>query len=304
MPDIKLNSTKQILTSLFKAYKWRIIATYLLFNLENLLRLIQPFTLGLAINSLLSNSYFGISALVVQHLSYLLIGSLRQVYDTRTFTKIYTHLATQIVVDQRKSDVSVSKVVARSALSREFVDFFEHNFPLVIQSLYSLIGALVMLFFYDWVLIIFCLLLIIPASILNYFYSQKSYLLNGKLNDQIENEVNVIEKGDFNSVETHYKSVASWRIKLSDIGAINFSLMELFILSLVVFSLIRYCNLSNIAAGDIYATFNYVITFITGLDIVPFLVQQVSRLIDISQRVQQPDNALDNEENNDPLKII
>ena len=295
MSNIKLviNNTRQMLTDLFKAYKWRIICTYFLFNLENLLRLAQPFALGLAINSLLSASYSGIGVLIAQHLSYLLISSLRQVYDTRTFTKIYTNLATQVVVDQRKSDISVSKVAARSALSREFVDFFEHNVPMIIQSLYSIAGALLMLLYYDRVLILYCLVLIIPASILNYFYSQKAYFLNGQLNDQLEKEVGIIEQGEFGSVQNHYKSVANWRIKLSDLGAINFSLMELFVLSLLIASLIRYCNLPSVAPGDIFATFNYVVTFIMGLDSIPFLVQQISRLVDIGQRVQQPDNALD-----------
>lgn len=290
------NSTRQTLLNLFKTYKWRIIGTYLLFNLENLLRLAQPLVLGLAINSLLSTSYKGTFFLIAQHLSYLLISSLRQAYDTRTFTRIYNDFVTKVVVEQRKSEVSVSKVAARSALSREFVDFFEHNVPMVIQSLYSIAGALLMLLYYDWVLIIYCLVLIIPASILNYFYSQKSYFLNGQLNNQLEKEVNVIEQGDFNSVQTHYKSVANWRVKLSDLGAINFGLMELFVLSLLVVSLVRYCNLPKVSSGDIFAVFNYVITFITGLDAVPFLVQQASRLVDIGQRVQHPDSTLDFED--------
>jgi hypothetical protein len=36
-----------------------------------------------------------------------------------------------------------------------------------------------------------------------------------------------------------------------------------------------------------------------GLDSVPFLVQQISRLVDIGQRVQQPEGSLDSEESDD-----
>ncbi|MBI4852703.1 MAG: hypothetical protein HY819_12985 [Acidobacteria bacterium] len=281
-----INGAKATLANLFKTYRRQILGTYFLFNLENLLALTQPLALGLAINSLLSQTYWGITILAIQHLSHLLISSLRQAYDSRIFTRIYTDLVTQVVVGQRKQDISVSKVVARSALSREFVDFFEHNIPMIVRSLYSIIGSLLMLFYYDSVLVLYCLLLVIPASIVNYFYSQKTYLLNGKLNDQIEKEVIVIEEGVFTNIQDHYRAISKWKIKLSDLGAVNFSLMELFILSLFIASLIRYCHIPNVSTGDIFATFNYVITFVTGLDTVPLLVQQITRLLDIGQRIQ------------------
>jgi hypothetical protein len=68
---------------------------------------------------------------------------------------------------------------------------------------------------------------------------------------------------------------------------------------LLVFSLIRYCNLPNVIPGDIFTTFNDVVTFTASLDSVPFLVQQISRLVYIGQRVQQPYSALDLEQNGD-----
>src|SRR3712207_8857328 len=49
------------LWGVFSAYRWRLLFTYGLFNLENLLRLAQPFVLGWAIHDLLQSSSVGLA---------------------------------------------------------------------------------------------------------------------------------------------------------------------------------------------------------------------------------------------------
>jgi hypothetical protein len=50
-----LSGPTWMMWSIFSAYRWRILATYALFNLENLLRLAQPLVLGWAIHDLTQN---------------------------------------------------------------------------------------------------------------------------------------------------------------------------------------------------------------------------------------------------------
>lgn len=274
------------LRGLFRNNAWRILATYGLFSLENLLRLAQPLVLGWAINDLLKSSYHGLMWFIGQHLAHLAMGTFRQMYDTRAFTAIYTNLATGLVADQRSQGVEVSRVVARSAMSRNYVEFFEQYVPMVIRALYSVVGALVMLAIYDWVLVLYCLGLIVPAFWLNTYYSRKTLTLSGKLHDEYEREVEVIERGEPGPVREHYHAVAGWRVQLSDAEAINFSLMEFFILGVLVLSLVHFCSGDNPPpAGDIFAVFRYVLMFIMGMDSVPRLVQQISRLRDIGFRM-------------------
>ncbi len=271
--------------SLFTSNRWPILATYALFNIENLLRLAQPFVLGLAINGLLKSNYFGLWLFVAQHLAHLAISSFRQMYDTRTFTGIYTRLATQLVVDQRARGIDVSRVSARSVLSREYVEFFERYMPMLIRALYSIVGALVMLAIYDWMLVSVCLALLGPAIIINRFYARQTLRLSRHLHDELEREVDVITPGDADEVHNHYSSVAAWRIKHSDCEAVNFGIMELFVLGVLVLSLLQVCTAPTTQAGDIFAVFRYVLMLIMGLDSVPKLVHQVSRLRDIGTRV-------------------
>ncbi len=127
------------LRGIFRPNKWRILATYGLFSLENLLRLAQPLVVGWAINDLLASSYRGLIWFLAQHLAHLAIGTVRQMYDTRAFTAIYTDLAAELVADQRAQGIAVSRVAARSAMSRNYVEFFEQYVPMVIRALYSVV---------------------------------------------------------------------------------------------------------------------------------------------------------------------
>lgn len=273
------------LRTIFSANRTKLLLTYLLFNVENLLRLSQPFVLGLAINDLLHESSFGLLLFVGQHVTHLLISSLRQMYDTRVYTGIYTDLATKLVVEQRSREVGLSRVAARSSLSREFVEFFENHVPLLIKSSYSIVGALIMLAFYDRVLVPVCLGLLFPAIVLNRIYSRRTFELNRQLHDQLEHEVDVIDHSQEPSVRRHYDAVASWRIKLSDCEALNFGTMEVFVLGVMVLALLRTCSSLTATPGDIFAVFRYVLMLLMGIDGIPKLVQQFSRLRDLTQRL-------------------
>jgi len=265
---------------------WRPISfTYALFNVENLLNLFEPFVLGLAINSLLRAEYWGLALMVGQHLARLFVGTARQMYDTRAFSAIYTDTATRLVCRQRDTGLGVSTVAARSALSRELVEFFEHNLKAVFASAYGVIGALVMLSIYDVVLVVFCLTMLAPLVFLTRKLARRSFTLNQSLNDQLEREVEVIENGQVDPVRDHFRLLAHWRVRLSDMEAWNFFLMEFFVLGLIVAALARYCSLPGVQAGDIYAVFVYVWMFVGGLDCVPGVTQQLARLLDISRRV-------------------
>jgi hypothetical protein len=111
------------------------LLTYGLFTLENALRLAQPLILGLAIDGLLDGSRRWLVLFAAQQLAQLVASACRRAYDTRTFAVLYTELATGLVVRQRASGVPVSQIVARSALSRELVDFLERDVPALLHLL-------------------------------------------------------------------------------------------------------------------------------------------------------------------------
>jgi ABC-type multidrug transport system fused ATPase/permease subunit len=243
--------------------------------------------IGFAINGLLAGDYTGIYWFVAQHLAHLVISRGRQRYDTRVYNDVYAGLATQLITEQRSRDIAVSTVAARSALARHYIEFLEMYVPLVIRSAFSIVGALVMLGWYDWTLAPLCVLLLLPATALNVIYSRRTLRFNRRLHDQLEQEVQIIERHDTAEVRRHFDLLGNWRVKLSDAEATNFCQMELFVLAVMVGALVMFCTRGSAPPqpGDVFAVFRYVMLFMTGLDSVPRVVAQWSRLCDVRTRL-------------------
>ncbi|MFM7428111.1 MAG: ABC transporter six-transmembrane domain-containing protein [Elainella sp.] len=280
------STTMQTLQGLFTNYRWSILRTYGLTLLENLFELLYPWAIGVAIDGLLQKDYASLLPLAIAWIIHTFIGVSRQIYDTSIFTRIYGNLATSVVLEQARRGVSTSQIVARSALSREFVDFFEQDIPQIITTLFSFIGALAMLYLYDSQIGSYCLILLLPLLVINHIYARRSRRLNRRLNDQLESEVEVLSKPAPAAIDRHYRLLAKWRIRLSNAEAANWGVMELFVIALSVVVLIRTVTLPHTQPGEIYAVIAYFWNYVSSLDDVPRLVQQFSRLQDIGERMQ------------------
>jgi hypothetical protein len=198
---------------------------------------------------------------------------------------MYTALAADFVLEQRQRGVGSSQVAARSALSRQVVDFFERDVPFIFHALYSLLGSLVLLACFDWVLVPCCIALFIPAWFLSRAYGQKTREWNSQLHDQLEREVEVIGRGNVTEVISHYRSLAEWRVRLSDAEARIFGFMEFASILPLGIALLLACSSPSVDAGRISAMLGYALLFVIGLTNLPLLAEQWGRLIDIGQRL-------------------
>jgi ABC-type multidrug transport system fused ATPase/permease subunit len=284
--EIKTRRTL-LLQTIFGKYRGRIVVTYIVTLAENLIELFYPSLTGAAVNGLLRHDLTGLGFLLGVWLVHTGTGVFRQTYDTRVFSSIYTDLASRTVSEQETMGFSTSQIVARSSLSREFVNFFERDIPATVNSVFGLFGALVLLLFYDAWSAGFCLMLLVPLAILNQRYSKRTLTLNKRLNDQLEREVTVLTRRKPSRVLGHYRLLAKWRVCLSDAEAMNWGVMELFNIVLSAAVIVRIASLPHIEPGTIYAMLAYLWNFIASLNHVPTLVQQLSRLKDIARRMDQ-----------------
>jgi ABC-type multidrug transport system fused ATPase/permease subunit len=260
--------------------------TYALTVIEDLLELSYPWATGLAINGLLAQDYRMIAPVMIAWVLHTAIGCGRQMYDTRLYTKVYNSVVIDTVLRQRQSGIEPTKVAARSAMSREFVTFFEKDMPVLLNTLVSLVGSAAMLFYYDLVIGALAASLFIPVAILNRRYMRRSLMLNEGLNNQLEHEVQVIEAATESAVTRHFADVRAWRVKLSDADAFNWTAIEG--LSILVFIpvLLRVTYMPSPDFGAIFAIFVYVWRFMEKLDMMPQIVQQLMRLKDIRRRIE------------------
>ena len=275
-----------VLSRLFSKYKYRLIATYSLFALEMLGNLMRPFYVGEAINDLIKGSYRGLINLAIVHIAYLVIGTIRHMYDTRTYSSIYTSLVTKMLGRSFVIE-EVSKLSAHSTLAREFIDFLEYDLTYIIEALYNIFGALIMLYFYHHAVVIVCLSVLLPVILIGYRYGKFMKDLTKAKNDELEKQVDIISTNNKKKIEAHYLSLRNWQIRISDKEALNFGLMEVLVLFVIVFSLLMMNKTSADApAGDIVGIYTYLLKFVSGMDTIPYTIQRLSTLHDITQRIE------------------
>jgi ABC-type multidrug transport system fused ATPase/permease subunit len=277
-----------MLQQVFKKYKFRLLITYLLFSIEMIGLLMRPFFLGKAIDGLVLGNNWGLYELIAIHLLWIVVGVARHQYDTRTYSAIYTSLVVGML-SKKNETTNVSKLAAHSTLAREFIDFIEFDLIYVIEAFYSIVGSLILLFFYDKKVVGICLLILVPVSILSYFYGKKMKNLNKNKNDELEQQVDIIGSGSYTKIENHYNLLKKWQIKISDQEAINFGAMELLVLVVIAFSLYITSNISHAEAikpGVLIGIYSYISKFTTGLETIPYTVQRLSNLQDITRRIE------------------
>ncbi|HEZ0134669.1 TPA: hypothetical protein WGN57_001434, partial [Neisseria meningitidis] len=95
----------KMLKHIAKTHRKRLIGTFFLVGLENLLMLVYPVFGGWAINAVIAGKVW--QALLYALVVFLmwLVGAARRIADTRTFTRIYTEIAVPVVLEQRQRQV-------------------------------------------------------------------------------------------------------------------------------------------------------------------------------------------------------
>ncbi len=135
----------KMLKHIAQTHRKRLLGTFSLVGLENLLMLVYPVFGGWAINAVIAGKVWQALLYALVVLLMWLVGAARRIADMRTFTRIYTEIAVPVVLEQRQRQVPHSAVTARVALSREFVSFFEEYLPIAATSVVSIFGACIML---------------------------------------------------------------------------------------------------------------------------------------------------------------
>jgi ABC-type multidrug transport system fused ATPase/permease subunit len=282
-----------VLKQIMLQHRYRLVVTYFLFSIEMLGNLLRPFFLGLAVNDLTKGSYKGLILLSAVHFGWLIMGTVRHRLDTRTYTSIYTSLVTKFLA-RRYQKADVSKLSAHSTLAREFVDFLEFDLAYVVEAFYSIIGSLLLLFIYDTAVVLVCLGILLPVIGFSYFYGKRMKELNVKKNDELEKQVDIISTGNNHLILQHYDNLRKWNVRISDQEAWNFGIMEIMVMVVIGVSLLITNKTAGagIEAGSLIGIYSYIQRFVSGLDTIPYTVQRLSSLNDITRRIELQEGDL------------
>ena len=276
----------KMLKHIGQTHRRKLITTFSLVGLDNLLLLIYPVFGGWAINAVMEGKVWQAMLYGVVVLLMWLVGAASRVADTRTFTQIYTEIAVPVVLEQRKREVPHSAITARVALSREFVSFFEEHLPIAATSLVSIFGACMMLLILEfWVGVLAVAILALFLWLLPRFaaISENLYF---RLNNRLERDNHLIRDGNEHHLYRHYDWVAKLRVLISNREALGYLSIGIAMSVLFGFAFIHMTLKGYGSAGHIYSVSTYLWMFAMSLDDVPRLVEQYANLKDIGQRVE------------------
>lgn len=285
------NNAFKTLKSIATEHNKKLILTFALVLAENGLFLAYPIFAGFAINAIMQGNTLNALIYALFVLIAWLVGAIRRRVDTQVFANIYAKLAVNVIMNEKQNAKDDSAIIARVALSREFVNFFETHFAMFFTSVISIIGSAFMLIFVEPKVAVACFVVMTFFLIFLPRYIKKNDDLYLRLNDRLEKEAKVIGAFNKSTLNRHYDVVSKFRIAISNREAMSYFIIGisaslLFLVAIIVLS----SQQTN--AGHIYSVMTYIWNFVISLDDSPKLIEEFSNLKDIGKRIdaQKKDN--------------
>src|SRR5258708_29396764 len=213
---------------LVREHRKQLMLTYTLFGLEMLASLLRPYLVGVAVDGLIAGSYRGLVELSIAHLLYLVIGTARHMYDTRTFSAIYTTFVTRLLAQPAGAE-ELSRRRALSTLARQVTDFLEVDVNYLVEAFYNIVGSLVLLFVYDHEVVMICLVILAAVAVLRRGYGIRASRLNKEQFDELEQQVDIIAGQDPVAMKKHYRRLRVLQGGVSGPDAEDFGATELLV---------------------------------------------------------------------------
>jgi ABC-type multidrug transport system fused ATPase/permease subunit len=212
-------NASRVLGQIVRTYPAKLSLTGGLIVVENALDLVYPLVAGLAIDAVLGGDTAVAASYVVLILAFWGVGAARRAVDTRVYSAIYSELAADVVRGQRRLGSDSSAIHGRTALARQFVDFFEIQVPVLATARVSVFGSVVILSLIEPVIGAVAGAMLALALVAARPYLRRSEYLAACLHDRQEREAAAIESGRDLLVRRHFRVLGGRRVRLSDLEA-------------------------------------------------------------------------------------
>lgn len=276
------------LSGLIRRFWRRMALTWLFVLLEAAALVVIPVAIGWAVDGLLIGSWEGVFKLGGLCLLLLLVGAGRRFYDTRAYSGIYYTVADEVVDGERRKESPLSAVSARVSLFKEFIDFLEESIPSLLNEFIGLFGTLAIIASIDLRVFFSCLAAAGVTMVIYWLSGGKIFRLNQGMNDETERQVAILESGDRRTVSRHFGLLARWRIRMSDLDTLNYSVIWLALSGVLVFTVVAVASSGTVTLGQVVSVVMYVFGFIEAVLAFPFYYAQLIRLREIAGRLATP----------------
>lgn len=274
------------LRSVIKFSPLKILCTWLIVLVENVFMILLPLFIGYAIDGVLEQDMRPLALFALVLFMLVIVSVARRYYDTRVYGAIRVRLAHVVERSLRRASVSIKD--ARLTMSRELVDFLEDDLPSLITAIVQLMATVIILASFHIKLALIVLAAGLGMLLIYAFFHQTFTRLNGVMNDQFEQQVHVLDGQPFSAIRAHFERLKRCEIKLSDTEALVYGLIFLVLFSAVLANLWMVSTLNAPSVGQVFAIVTYSLEFVETAVMLPITLQTLSRLAEISQRLNQP----------------
>lgn len=219
---------------------------------------------------------------------------IRRYYDTRAYGKIRVNVQNEVV--SRNNTLATSVLNARLDMARELVDFLEENVAQILNAGVQFIVSLIVLYFLNPVLTLAAGAAAIIMVFIYSLFHQGFYRLNGQVNEQTERQVGLLETREYGKLRGHFTKLMRLEVKLSDREALLYGSVFVVLLAMVVFNLWYSTQAGSVSAGQIFSIVSYSWEFVEAAVMLPMTLQSMTRLAEITQRINNAEGNSNAEE--------
>lgn len=271
------------LGTLFRRFRLKISVTWGLTLGETALTALIPLLIGYSIDDLLAGRWDGFVALTILFALLMAVSIGRRVYDTRAYGTMRVALGRAQFL--RRKDAPVSKANARILMGRELVDFLEQQTPEAMSACVQLIAAVAILLTFNLTLAAAAAGSAVGIVAIFGLSTGAFFRRNAALNAQTEAQVDTLTSRNLRRVTLHFMRLRQQEVRLSDLESFIYGLIFLVLLSMLSFNLWYAATQIDATPGDIFAIVTYSLTFVESSVALPMLMQSLTRLTEITQRI-------------------
>ena len=266
---------------------WKqILLSYFLFSMQSIFMLIYPKVLGESIDHLIAKDYSFIVYLLLTFFGLMVFNYISRVYDTIVFSRIYRRFASIETNKQFENNVETTKINARLNLMSSVVSFFEKDMLSILYAVFGLFGSIYFISLVDATLIPFLIISGILTLVVSYYFSPKIAEITKDSNDISEEQTELINQRKISLVNNLLKRRQMLSIKLSNLDAKFFFLIQFIAYGTVTALLTYYVVYNQVTVGSVFSTYRYLFDFVAAVSILPQIIISFINIKDVIKRLE------------------
>ena len=274
------------LKKIFKENWKSIMFSYFLFSMQSIFMLIYPKVLGESIDHLIAKDYSFVIYLLLTFLGMMVFSYISRVYDTIVFSKIYRRFASIETCNQFDNNVETTKINGRLTLMSSVVRFFEADMINILNAAFGLLGSIYFISLVDISLVPYLIFSAILTLMVSYYFSPKIAAIIKDSNDISEEQTEIINHRKISLVNNLLKRKQLLSIKLSNLDAKFFFLIQLIAYGTVTALLTYYVVFNTVSVGSVFSTYRYLFDFVVSVSILPHIVISFINIKDVIKRLE------------------